>query len=207
MNSGLVHSLARSTCRLWVRAYTRRLPSEAAERRRQEIESDLYEHFDEAAQAGVTGRRLGAEILGRVLVGVPADLSWRRATRQPQLRLVFGGTAMSLSPSTANRALNALGGLVILWVLVWTPIVMFEDVSQLEMAIFTVVPIASGVAMAVGLLIRSRAPRRALHLIIAGAIGPVVWLWFIPVYVPVMIAVIALAVSVSPRKPQAAAAI
>lgn len=77
-------SAASWICRRWVRVYTDRLPRTEAQRRREEIECDLFEHAAEAQSAGV------------------------------------------------------------------------------------------------GLRIRSHTPRRSLHLIIAGAFGPAVWLWFLP---------------------------
>ena len=120
MTSTPQRSPAAWVCRRWVWVYTRKLPADHAQRRREEIESDLFEHATEAQRAGVDRLRLDAEVLARVLVGVPADLTWRRATRGPQQRLALGGSTMSLSTSTSNRLLNILGGIVIAWVLFWT---------------------------------------------------------------------------------------
>ena len=207
MTSTPQRSPAAWVCRRWVRLYTRKLPADHARRRREEIESDLFEHAAEAQRAGVDRLRLDAEVLARVLVGVPADLTWRRATRRPQPRLAPGGTTMSLSTSTSNRLLNILGGIVIAWVLFWTvgAAVIFEpqpedQVSWQLTTFFMAVPLIGGAALAVGLKIRSSSPRRGLHLIIAGVLCPAVWLWFLPMYAPFMIAIIALAVSVTPRK-------
>jgi hypothetical protein len=190
-----------------VRLYTRKLPADHARRRREEIESDLFEHAADAQGAGVDGLRLDAEVLARVLVGAPADLTWRRAIREPQPRLALGGSTMSLSTSTSNRLLNILGGIVIAWVLFWTvgAAVIFEpqpdeQVSWQLTTFFMVVPLIGVVALAIGLKIRSRSPRRGLHLIVAGVLCPAVWLWFLPVYVPFMIAIIAIAASATPRK-------
>lgn len=203
MSFGPVPSLAQSTCRFWVRVYTRRLPSEAATRRRQEIESDLYEHFAEAADAGITGHRLGAEILARVLVGVPADLSWRRATRQPHPRLALGGTSMSHPKSTSHRLLYGLSGLIVIYAGllsgVGTASTTWDDDATSKL-LFSAVPTLSAIVLVAGLVIQSKNPRRGLPLIIAGAIGPAIWFWMLVFYGPVMIAVIALAVSVTPRQ-------
>ena len=196
-------------CRAWVRLYTRKLPDAEAQRRREEIESDLFEHAVDAQLAAVGTQRLNAEILARVLVGVPADLSWRRATRQPHTRLALGGIAMSPSKSTQRRLLNSLGVLVILFA--WsTPIALMgfwlfdevpnTDVSWQMRTFFVGVPLIASIALAIGLKIQSHSPRRALHLIVGGALGPAVWIWFLPIYAPIMIAVIALAISITPRK-------
>jgi len=57
----------------WVRLYTRGLPVEAAERRRAELASDLWEQIhgpDEPA----------GPLVGRCLRGMPGDLWWRYRT-------------------------------------------------------------------------------------------------------------------------------
>jgi len=57
----------------WVRLYSRGLPVEAAERRRAELESDLWEHCHDPDEPGEA-------LVGRCLRGVPADLWWRYRT-------------------------------------------------------------------------------------------------------------------------------
>ena len=80
----------------WTTFYTRGLPDETAERRREEIASDLFEH---AHEAGPTPAQQ-TEVLGRVLWGIPADLSWRRAARAPRERRLVTGEAMTLRKIT-----------------------------------------------------------------------------------------------------------
>lgn len=60
-------------CRGWVNTYTRGLPAEIGERRRLEVESDLWEHLHDP---GIADR----EILGRTLRGIHADVWWRYRT-------------------------------------------------------------------------------------------------------------------------------
>lgn len=116
------------------------------------------------------------------------------------------------SPPT-NRALNVLGGLTIAWV--WFCVFFFfgdaylfpaggDEVAFGERLVWGVLPIASTAAMAVGLKLRSRSPRKALWLIVVGAIGPMVWFWTIFIYGPLMVATIAVAVNSTPRRPRAA---
>ena len=59
----------------WVALYTRGLPADRRDARRAEISSDLWEHGHDAACDG--SRDGTASVLGRVLAGVPADISWR----------------------------------------------------------------------------------------------------------------------------------
>jgi hypothetical protein len=65
--------IARDAVRLWTRIYTRGLPRELGQRRRAEIESDLFEQIAEAG----ADRRTGLRILWRLLAGIHQDLIWR----------------------------------------------------------------------------------------------------------------------------------
>ena len=75
--------MALALSRGWVRCYTAGVSRQSREERRAEIESDVYEHQADAALAGRTG--FAVELLFRIVLGMPADLSWRLA----QVRL-FG---------------------------------------------------------------------------------------------------------------------
>jgi hypothetical protein len=59
--------------------YTRGLPVDERTRRRDEIDDDLSCQRDEALSMGRTDRSLGGELLVRLVLGIPADLSWRMA--------------------------------------------------------------------------------------------------------------------------------
>ena len=61
--------------RSWVALYTRSLPEAVGERRRVEIESDLWEQLNDGS-AG----RTSARVLDRCLRGIPADVWWRYRT-------------------------------------------------------------------------------------------------------------------------------
>jgi hypothetical protein len=61
--------------RRWIRLYTRGLPPDAAERRRAELESDLWEHLHDDGEAHASRM-----VLGRCVRGIPADLWWRVRT-------------------------------------------------------------------------------------------------------------------------------
>lgn len=64
----------RST-RAWVALYTRSLPETVGERRRAEIESDLWEQLNNTSSGGASAR-----VLDRCLRGIPADVWWRYRT-------------------------------------------------------------------------------------------------------------------------------
>ena len=66
--------LAVAIVRAWTRLYTGRLESTLREARRAEIESDLWEFQQDSTRAH---RSPAAHVLIRLLLGIPADLSWR----------------------------------------------------------------------------------------------------------------------------------
>lgn len=66
----------------WVDLYTRGLPAELRDGRRDEIAADLWSQFEEAAVIGRSERATATEILVRLLAGIPADVSWRMAHRE-----------------------------------------------------------------------------------------------------------------------------
>jgi hypothetical protein len=60
----------------WTRVYTAGLPARSARERRDEIASDLWEQTTDGARSGSAAGATAAEIFGRVVLGIPADLSW-----------------------------------------------------------------------------------------------------------------------------------
>lgn len=68
-------SLAVKSVRRWAQLYTRGLPVEHRERRRLELESDMWEHLHDLDEPA-TGRA----VFGRFLRGIPADVRWRYRT-------------------------------------------------------------------------------------------------------------------------------
>ncbi|HUP16002.1 MAG TPA: hypothetical protein VM848_08135 [Acidimicrobiia bacterium] len=73
----------------WVRIYTLGLDASNRYDRRAELESDLWEHRNNAASEGQGSMAASLSIVGRWLAGIPADLSWRashRGNRSQQVR-------------------------------------------------------------------------------------------------------------------------
>lgn len=64
----------------WVRLYTTGLPRVLARERRDEMASDLWEHARAAAEDGTSARMTGAQVVGRALRGMSADVAWHLAT-------------------------------------------------------------------------------------------------------------------------------
>jgi hypothetical protein len=73
---------------LWVRFYTRNLPTPIAQRRIDEIHADLHDHIAHERAHGTTDRRIALSIAARMLRGLAADVSWRRQRSKPAYRPV-----------------------------------------------------------------------------------------------------------------------
>lgn len=73
--------------RWWLRLYTAGLPTDLRTRRKEELESDLYEHQADRRREYASSVRVGFEVLGRVVRGMPADLVWRMQLEAPPMEL------------------------------------------------------------------------------------------------------------------------
>jgi hypothetical protein len=94
------YALAARLTRWWVRRYTRRLPSLVQSGRQAEIDADLWDHWhDRAAERWPTAVAL--EVVGRLVLGIPADLAWRHAQRR--------GGPMEPEPLSTADAARVLG--------------------------------------------------------------------------------------------------
>jgi hypothetical protein len=69
----------------WARFYTRDLPAPIAERRIDEIDADLHDHIAHERAAGIADRRIAVSIAARMGRGLPADVSWRAARKEPSM--------------------------------------------------------------------------------------------------------------------------
>jgi hypothetical protein len=100
----------------WSRAYTYRLPADVAFARRAEIAADLHDQLADAA--GVSSAAVSRAIASRMLLGVPADLSWRseqsRAGRSARRKEI----TMNASPAPYRNLALALGVVLVSWGLI-----------------------------------------------------------------------------------------
>jgi hypothetical protein len=170
-------SLTNRLCLRWVHWYTRDLPHDVAERRRAEIVSDLWEHEVDASNAGLSGAAISVEVLGRVLSGVPADLSWRRAVgRQPRTRPVSGGMSVSKRSARLEGVFLVLVALNIALSTAMLPVAGSN-------VLYGVRALAVVALLVAGLALRTRAPMSSLGLVVLGAAGMVsLWFWLPPLY-------------------------
>jgi hypothetical protein len=110
--------LARVTrvTRRWVRLYTAGLPPEVREARRAELESDFWEQEQEAAAAGCRPTRTALQVLRRLMLGMPADLSWRQQQGGAQVFRKLGAVARARLTTAAIGRNWALGSVILILV-------------------------------------------------------------------------------------------
>ena len=65
------------TVREWTRFYTLHMDPPDRNRRRNEIESDLWEFHEDARRRGYPPAAIAVHMLARLLFGIPHDLLWR----------------------------------------------------------------------------------------------------------------------------------
>jgi len=106
--SSRVLRLAATAVKSWTRFYTWRAPRAAADMRRAEIESDLWEQLNDQHRA-----LRPLEIIFRIIAGIPDDLRWRVehvTTRQLRRWLALAGTTAAIMAAvwigTAARPLE-----------------------------------------------------------------------------------------------------
>jgi hypothetical protein len=95
--------VAAVVARRWVRWYSGLVSTEAAERRRAEIESDLWEQRADAREAGAQSLTVAGSIVSRVVGGMPHDLLWVRTQR-----LTMRGLQADRKASPVNPLGNSL---------------------------------------------------------------------------------------------------
>jgi hypothetical protein len=162
--------LAARVVRRWVRRYTRGLDPAVREVRRAEIESDVWEHRREAAAAGLRPRQTGLEILARMVLGMPADIGWRRAMpRAEELGVEADMDNRIPTVWMVPAAIVAAGLNLVLGIAGWDP---GWIPPQPSVDPFAVVLVVVGVAGLIGVVLRNRLPKVSGLLMLSGAWAP-----------------------------------
>jgi hypothetical protein len=145
-------ALAVRCTRGWVAVYTRRLPPEIGERRRAEIESDLWEHLNDKT----SNDRVAGQILGRWLRGVPADVWWRyhtllaqRGVRERSRDMYHNVTSNWWPPLVALYAIAATASVAV-------PAIVSDHEQATPAVVMTAIAATAGVLMVAGLAVRRR---------------------------------------------------
>jgi hypothetical protein len=199
--SGLL-PLATDLTRWWVSVYSRGLPENERTARRAEINSDLWEHTHFAAESGQRPTDTGFEILTRLLLGVPADLTWRRAllrsTAQRQPRTSQARQTTTGGLQMARRLVSALTVIMTAMIGLFLLLNGFDKLTaegreawMLRLGFWEA---SAGALLLLGLLTTARWPRVGTILIAVGAVAAAATHpWLAAIGVPVALAIIAAA--------------
>jgi TonB family protein len=107
MNGWLVRS-AMAAVRLWTRVYTSGLPPAAADARRAEVESDLWESAHDSDPH--IRSHFCLQIAARMLIGIPDDLGWRLEQEEAMT------ASFRQKVGLAACAVGIIGLLVVVWI-------------------------------------------------------------------------------------------
>ena len=188
-------SFAIAPTRAWTALYTRGLPSDVRGERREEIDCDLWEHQRLADFQRDPETSTAAAILLRLIMGVPADMTWR---------LEAGASARSGKGTQVNDSWIMRGLLALALAIAIVPLgfgvfyLVGGDAdtwsSTFERVAVSLIWIAVGLAMVAGLLLSRSRPALGLGLLGAGVIGISVGLyWAAVVTVPIGLVLLAIA--------------
>ena len=170
----------------WARWYTRQLPGETAEGRRDELASDLWEHAADAERRGQRRWVHEFEVIGRVLSGLPADLSWRRGILR-SLRRPESGVPMSTTNHSTGSSSLLLTILVGIGIAIGTTSILIGASFAGEMSgvefVWTALAVTLTALLGAGLALRPSRPQASTALLTIGAAAPAVaWFWLPPIY-------------------------
>ena len=170
----------------WLSVYTRRLPADIAVARRDEVAADLHDHLADRGQTSTA--TVSREIAVRMLLGIPADLSWRtqqaRAARSARHREI----AMNDTPLIHRGRVMGLGVLTVAWGVIASTGSALNDVGNgsndaTPLAVWIAFAAATAVGV-VGLLLLGRGHDIGAALVAACAVAttlPFYWMPPIPI--------------------------
>lgn len=101
-SAAVTHHLACRLARRWVRVYTAALATDVGDGRRAEIESDLWEHIADAHVRQEHRISTQLDVLARVLIGLPSDLTWFSQAR----RTMKENGSMANTPESTLKAVS-----------------------------------------------------------------------------------------------------
>lgn len=165
-------ALAAGLARRWVRGYTAWVGAEAAERRRAEIACDVWEQRADARERGTAPATAALSIAGRVIAGIPADITWVHTQR-----LAMRGLPADRKVRTMNTLGHAIGRW---WWVVGAAalatigiIALFAADRDLQRTQVTIIVSA----LVAGVALRHFLPRTAATLVVVGAAVPALLIW------------------------------
>ena len=180
--------------RAWTALYTRGLPADVRGERREEIDCDLWEHQRLADLQREPATSTAAAIVLRLIMGVPADMTWR---------LEAGASAHSERGIQMNDSWTMRGLLALALAIAAFPAVIGILVAigvngewggTTERLFWGVSQTIIGTAIISGLVISARRPGLGIGLVAAGTIAiSSLWYWAAMITVPIGLVLLAIA--------------
>ena len=165
----------------WVDCYTGGVSAETAERRRDEIHSDLWEQQADARANGRPPIAASLSIARRAVFGAPADLLWAQTQRAASRGLPAEQKAGIMNNATRLlvRWWWVLGAAVLA---AWGYTMSIGQLLEPGMPYIegTIQGLTMSTLLAAGVVLRARMPRTAGTLVVAGA-ATFAMLWWAPV--------------------------
>ncbi len=189
--------IAESVVRSWTSLYTKGLGTDLGAARRAEVESDLWEQGHIWREHGFSG--LSWQLLGRWLLGIPSDVSWRLeqiVTRKETASKAGGKLERTIKLHTTVTQKSMFGFIVLLagFFLVMGPVsAIFGggddwDPSGLERGVMGTVPVVAGLMILGGLFLMSQSPHLAAGLLATGTVlMALLWFWLFFIGIPLVI--------------------
>ena len=174
--------------RAWVRLYTAGLPADVRDERREEIDADLWEQAREAGMLARAPSDVRSQIVLRLLLGMPADVTWRigqiGARQRGEATTERSGTMLAIRSSS-----KVTRGAVLLTVVfaIFTTMLAIQRILNgwfadegLTDALRNSIFAASPVLTAAGLFVTNRTPVIGGILVTVGAAGMTLALYWAP---------------------------
>jgi hypothetical protein len=98
----------------WVRLYTRDLPASVAQRRVEEIDTDLHDHIAHERARGISERRIARSIASRMIRGLAADAAWRGHQAKVAASLSTREGTMNVSKAVRRSAIRVAVGVALI---------------------------------------------------------------------------------------------
>jgi len=190
-----VLDLAIGITRAWSGTYTRGLPHDTRAERREEIDSDLWDHqrLADLEREPVTGTAV--QILVRVILGIPADLLWR---------IEAGSSTQVTGRTSVNDTLIMRIGLVLISLPLLALVVNGVAIAffgagdfnnSTEHVLWGLMFLVCPLVTLIGLWLCRAQPKLGLGMVIVGALASaLVMFWMAFITVPVALVVIAFAI-------------
>jgi hypothetical protein len=180
--------------RSWTATYTRGLPHDTRAERREEIDSDLWDHKRLADLEREPANGTAMQILVRVALGIPADLLWRmeagsstQLTRSTSVNDTWFMRIGLLALTLVLSAGVAMGGFIVAGEGEWD--------NRTEQVIWGLVFATFPLISIIGLWICRSQPKLGVGLVAAGMVlMSLVMFWIAFITVPVGILVVAFAI-------------